>query len=116
MVSREQQRRRQLKRLPAPRLAAPGYEAVGYWLLKARALPGTAIEYNNAVGELWVMCGSRRTLPTPKKFEQAFRVARQELDAGYADARSVPNRRELERASAALNRAEQEATEVGLLP
>lgn len=116
MLSREQQRRRQLNRLPAPRLAAPGYEAVGYWLLIARAKPGTAIEYNNAVGELWAACTSTRTLPSPKQFEHRLAVVRQTLDAAYAAARSAAVRRELERASWGLTRAEEAATEAGLLP
>jgi hypothetical protein len=113
-MSREQERQKQLARLSPPRLATPGYEAVGYWLLAARAQPGTAREYNQAVGELWAMCSCNRTLPAPKKFEQALRVARQKLDAAYAETTEPPQRKDLERASTALNRAGQEAAEVGL--
>jgi hypothetical protein len=115
VLSREQERQKQLARLPPPRLAAPGYEAVGYWLLAARAPAGTAIEYDQAIGELWVMCSSNRTLPAPKKLEQAFGVARQKLDAAYAGTADMKRRRDLERATWALKRAEEEATEAGLL-
>ncbi|HEY0226805.1 MAG TPA: hypothetical protein VGC05_10530 [Mycobacterium sp.] len=84
--------------------------------LAARAAPGTASEHNQAVGELSVMCNSSRTLPTPKKFEQALGVARRNLDPAYADAGNLTRRRDLERAAWALNGAEEEAAEVGLLP
>ncbi len=113
---RERERRDQLERLPAPRLAVPGYEAVGFWLLKARAKPGIAVEYNKALGELWAACTSTRTLPSPKQFEHRLAVVRQTLDAAYRQAATRPKRQELERATWALNRAEDEATEGGLLP
>jgi hypothetical protein len=43
-------------------------------------------------------------------------VVRQTLDAAYRQAASRPERREPERATWALNRAEGEAAEAGLLP
>lgn len=115
-MSREQERRKQLARLPAPRLAAPGYEAVGYWLLQARAKPGTASEYNKALGELCAACTSARTLPAPKQFAQSMGTTRQKLDTAYRQATNQPARRDLKHATWTLKRAEEEAAAVGLLP
>jgi hypothetical protein len=99
MLSREQERRRALERLPPPRLATPGYETLGFWLLQAHASPGTAIEYNKAIGALWAACTSTRTLPSPKEFDRAPSVARQTLDTAYTQATDPLTRRELERAT-----------------
>ena len=113
-MSREQEREKQLARLPAARIAAPGYEAVGLWLLRAMPARDMAVEYRHALGEVWVACTCKRTL-TAKQFEHALAVARQKLNAAYASATSVTERRELERATAALHRAEEEAAGAGLL-
>lgn len=102
------------RRFPV-RYAAPAYEAVGHWLLRARAAPGTAMEYNQAVGKLWAACTSTRTLPSPKQFDHALTVARRKLDAAYARAASRERQRDLEEATAALNWVEQAASEAGLL-
>ncbi len=115
MTCRHSETQHGLNPLPPPRLATPGYEPVGYWLLRARAAPGTAVEYNKALGALWARCTSSRTLPSPKQFDQALTAVRKKLDAAYTKAGTAEARRDLERATDALNRVEHEAVELDLL-
>lgn len=74
-----------------------------------------AIESRHALGELSLACTCKRTL-NAKEFVHMLTVVCQKLDAAYVSAASAAERRDLERATAALNRAEEEAGEVGLLP
>jgi hypothetical protein len=64
-----------------------------------------AAGYRQALGEAWLACTCRRTL-TAKHFKHDLGVARQKLDAVYASAARTAERHEMERATAALNRAE----------
>jgi hypothetical protein len=97
-----------------PHLAASGYQGVGYWLLNARAKPGVAPAYADAVGALWARCTSTRTLPTPKAFDQSVNVLHDMLAAARAGSQSATDRQELARVARALDRAEAEAVKAGL--
>jgi len=78
---------------------------------------GIAVEYRHTLGEIWPARACKRKLDGEKFEHDLAAVARQKLDAAYASAASTAERHELQRATAALNRADDdEAAAAGLLP